>query len=87
MIHMAVRHDDVGHRLALKRAFQRFEVLIDHRAWVNYGHFTAPDELNACSSIGECSGIVCNHSADQRTHLRHFTVFEFDLFDERNGHG
>ena len=77
---MAVRHQNMGDRLALEDVFQAVEMLCHIRAGIDYGDIAMADNVDAGPDIGERAGIVCDHTADERRDLLDHAIFEINLF-------
>ena len=86
---MSMTDENMRHRFAFKGCFERVEMGLIHRAWINHSHLAMTDNVNTSADKGKRAGIIGNDAADQRANLIYAAIFKVDISNKRDwrGHG
>ena len=76
----------MGDRFAVQHVEQGRDMVFVQRTRVDDRDIAVADDIGSRAHIGERSRVVRDDPPDQRANLLNLAVFEFDVFDEGDGH-
>ncbi len=82
MVHVRVRHHDMGNGFAFKRRFYVLDMLFDHRAGVDHGDLALADHVGIGADMGEGARVFSNDPPDTGRDLGSGAVFKRHFFSE-----